>query len=203
MLDSPFNLDEAVTVLRRGGVVAFSSPSSYGLAADIGSREALARLVALKGRMPDHPFPVLVEGAEMAARWCRRPPPPGVESLLDSSWGVPVTLVVPAAPHVAPEVTGPDHTIALRRAVHPVESALVRAAGVALTATSANPTGAPPFARQVELSEWLPRDGHFGVLAGEEPWNEAPSTLLNMAAEPPQVLRQGTATLQQVLDQIG
>ena len=49
------SVDDAVRVLRAGGLVAFPTETVYGLGADAASVDALARLYAVKGRPLDHP----------------------------------------------------------------------------------------------------------------------------------------------------
>ena len=57
------DLDVAVAVLRRGGLVAIPTETVYGLAADASNEAAVRRIFAVKGRPADHPLIVHVAGA--------------------------------------------------------------------------------------------------------------------------------------------
>ena len=64
-------LDEAVAVLKRGGLVAFPTETVYGLGADAGNPAAIAKLYAAKGRPADHPVIVHVAGMAQLNEWAR------------------------------------------------------------------------------------------------------------------------------------
>lgn len=121
-----------------GGVVLYPTETVYGLGGRACDSEAALRVSAIKGRAM-LPLIVLVnelpEGLEPSAR-----------ALAGALWPGPVTLIVPAIPlpgGVAPEVLGPEGTLALRWSPHPVARALVAQVGP-ITSTSANRHGEPP-----------------------------------------------------------
>lgn len=133
----------AAAALGRGELVCFPTETTYGLAARIDDPVALARLVALKGRDPDAPF-ALIAGDTAAARALAATWPAVADELAAAHWPGPLTLVVPARAGLPPEVVGPGGGVGVRVSSHPWALALSRAAGVSITATSANPSGAPP-----------------------------------------------------------
>src|SRR5262245_3753582 len=96
-------IDRAAHVLQAGGIVCFPTETMYGLAVDIRSATALARLVAVKGRDPNAPFGLIVRDADsaktLAAVW-----PDAADRLARAHWPGPLTLVVPAADALAPEL---------------------------------------------------------------------------------------------------
>jgi L-threonylcarbamoyladenylate synthase len=134
-------LAEAVAVLRAGGIVCCPTESTYGLAVDASSAEALARLVALKGRDARSPFG-LIAGDRAQARAVARIWPEAAERLASRIWPGPLTLVVPPAEGVAPELIGP-HGVGVRVPGHPLARAVAAALGGPITATSANRSGQP------------------------------------------------------------
>ncbi|MBJ7307543.1 MAG: Sua5/YciO/YrdC/YwlC family protein, partial [Acidimicrobiia bacterium] len=50
------DIDQAVAVLRGGGLVAFPTETVYGLGADASNDAAVARVFSVKGRPTDHPL---------------------------------------------------------------------------------------------------------------------------------------------------
>lgn len=135
--------DDAVAVLRQGGVVCVPTETFYGLAADIASTAALALITEIKGRDPSSPFGLMAadiaQARRLAAVW-----PALAQTLAERFWPGPLTLVVPAAPGLPDEIVGPAGGVGVRVPGHDVPVALARALGRPITATSANPGGLPP-----------------------------------------------------------
>ena len=99
------DIDAALDVLRRGGLVAFPTETVYGLGADASNRGALRRLYEVKGRPREHPVIVHIADAAALTSWAADVPPEA-RRLADACWPGPLTLVVPRAPAVLDEVTG-------------------------------------------------------------------------------------------------
>lgn len=133
----------AAVALRAGKLVCMPTETTYGLAADIRNRAALDALVALKGRDPRSPFALIAADADQARRLARVWSPLA-ERLARAHWPGPLTLVLPAASGLPPELVGPGGGVGVRVSSHPVPVALARALGSPITATSANPAGLPP-----------------------------------------------------------
>ncbi len=139
--DAPGALDAAGDALRAGRVVAIPTETVYGLAA-LPTPDALARVVAVKGRAPDKGLPVLIDSVEQAQAIAVVPP--AARAIASALWPGPVTLVLATRPEVSlpPLVTGDRPTVALRLPDHAVPRALARALGP-LALTSANRSGEP------------------------------------------------------------
>ncbi len=91
----PTAVEQAVAALRRGELVGLPTETVYGLAADAGNPDAVARIFAAKGRPSFNPLISHVASTDLAAR-------EGVLderalSLADVFWPGPLTLVVPFA----------------------------------------------------------------------------------------------------------
>ena len=57
------DIDNAVAILRAGGLVAFPTETVYGLGADASSADAVRKIYEAKGRPSDHPVIVHVADA--------------------------------------------------------------------------------------------------------------------------------------------
>lgn len=137
---SPAALDEAVRVLRAGGLVAFPTETVYGLGADAANPAAVARIFAAKGRPADHPLIVHVASAESARDWAATFPPLA-RTLADAFWPGPLTLILPRSAQVPDAVTGGRATVGLRIPDQPVALALLERFGGGIAAPSANRFG--------------------------------------------------------------
>ena len=132
---------EAARVLAAGGLVAFPTETVYGLGADAGSGEAIARLYAAKGRPAFNPLIAHVASAAAAHKLGRFDA--AAERLAATFWPGPLTLVLPkaqACPVAALATAGLD-SIAVRVPQHAVAQKLLHAFGRPIVAPSANRSG--------------------------------------------------------------
>jgi len=103
----------AVAALRRRSLVVFPAEALYGIAADASSPEALAHLVAVRGREPGKPILVLASDAAMIESMVRVVSP-AARRLMERFWPGPLTLVLPARRSVPALLTGGTGTIGVR-----------------------------------------------------------------------------------------
>ena len=132
---------EAARALAAGRLVAFPTETVYGLGADAGNGEAIARLYAAKGRPAFNPLIAHVASAAAARTLARFDA--AAERLATAFWPGPLTLVLPKAAGcpVADLATAGLDSIAVRVPRHPAAQALLRAFGGAVVAPSANRSG--------------------------------------------------------------
>ena len=132
---------EAGRVLKAGGLVAFPTETVYGLGADAGNGETVARLYAAKGRPTFNPLIAHV-GSLAAARELVRFDA-AAERLAAEFWPGPLTLVLvkTATCPVANLATAGLDSIAVRVPEHPVAQRILRGFEGALVAPSANRSG--------------------------------------------------------------
>ncbi len=176
-------------LLRAGEVVAIPTETVYGLAALATSAGAVRRLFEVKGRPPTNP--VIVHVADLAqARACVSAWPAVAEALARAFWPGPLTLVLPRAPIIPPEVTAGGPTVGIRWPRHPFVQALLRECGAPLAAPSAN--------RSTELSPTRPEHvlkslgGRIPAVVDGGPCPVGvESTVLDLTVEPPRILRPG------------
>lgn len=133
-------LDEAIAIVRAGGVVAMPTETVYGLAADAHNAAAVAKVFALKQRPLDHPLIVHLAQAADLERWATRVPETA-QRFAQAAWPGPLTLVLAARDDVPRQITGGQDTVALRVPDHPLARALIAGAGGAVVAPSANRFG--------------------------------------------------------------
>jgi L-threonylcarbamoyladenylate synthase len=113
-------------------------------------------------------------------------------------WPGPLTLVIPAPGVLAGEVTGGMGTVAIRVPAHAVARALCDAAGVPLTATSANLSGRPPTNSPDVVAEELGARLDLLVDAGPTPGG-SPSTIVDVTGAEPRLIRAGAVAWDAVL----
>ena len=208
MTASEDDIERAAAVLASGGLVAFPTETVYGLGADAGDPDAVARVFAVKGRPVDHPLIVHLADAGALDQWAASVPDQA-RLLADAFWPGPLTLVLERGPVVLDAVTGGRPTVALRVPDHPVARALLRAfaarregrpAGVA--APSANrfgrvsPTRAAHVAADLGDEVDLILDGGASVVGVE-------STIVDCTGPSPVVLRLGGVSIERLTEVLG
>jgi L-threonylcarbamoyladenylate synthase len=137
---SPLSIDAAVSILKRGGLVALPTETVYGLGADASNPEALKNLYAVKGRPGNHPVIVHLARIEQLSAWAKNIPQPAWDLAL-AFWPGPLTLILPRTERVPDAVTGGQDTVGIRIPSHPVARALLEAFDGGLAAPSANRFG--------------------------------------------------------------
>jgi L-threonylcarbamoyladenylate synthase len=186
-------LHEAVDVLAAGGVVALPTETFYGLAADAFQADALQRVNALKGKTAADPILLLLSHREQAAQVTGEVPAL-FDGLAARFWPGPLTLVVPASSGVPPEVTAGTGTVALRVPGLGLPRFLAGALGRPVSGVSANRTTRPPCRTAGEVAAAF-GEGLEMILDGGPAHGGAPSTILDLCASPPRVVRLGLLPL--------
>jgi len=131
----------AARCLKNGGLVAFPTETVYGLGADAGNGEAVARLYAAKGRPTFNPLiahVTNVAAARKLATFNR-----DAEKLAAAFWPGPLTLVLPKRPDCTVTdlaLAGLD-SVAVRVPAHPLAQSLLAEFGGPVVAPSANRSG--------------------------------------------------------------
>lgn len=195
------DLKRALTALRAGQAIGLPTETVYGLAADAGNAEAVARIFALKGRPADHPLIVHIAGIEQLSRFARDVPEPALR-LVQAFWPGPLTLILRRQPSVPDAVTGGQDSVGLRAPAHPVAQAVLRAFGGGLAAPSANRFGriSPTRAEHVcdEFGAAVPL-----VLDGGPCSVGIESTIVDFTGATPRILRPGRITQDDIEALIG
>ena len=186
---APADLDRVVDALRSGAPIVFPTETFYGLGARALDPAAVDRVHRIKGRPAGKPFPVIVSSLEMLEELVTRVP--GVaRTLIERYWPGALTIVLPARDGLPSGIVAGNGTIACRISSSGAATAIVRALGEPLVATSANRSGDPSprtagdAAKSLGETVSLIVDG--GTLAGV-----LGSTIVDGTQDPPSILRHG------------
>jgi L-threonylcarbamoyladenylate synthase len=128
--------------------------------------------------------------------------PAAGQALAEKFWPGPITLVLPKAPIIAPNVTAGLPTVGVRCPDHPIALALLRAFAGPIVAPSANrsnrvsPTTAEHVRQELGNSVDLILDGGPCRVGIE-------STVIDLTSTPPKILRPGSISRQDIESLIG
>jgi tRNA threonylcarbamoyl adenosine modification protein (Sua5/YciO/YrdC/YwlC family) len=189
--------DNAVKVLRAGGLVGFPTETVYGVAALASDPAALERLREIKGR-PTRPFGVHMGDPADVARYVRDVPP-AAANLIAKAWPGPVTLLLKVGGRLADkhlqnhglyDVLCADDVIGLRCPDSPVTGALLRGAGGPVVASSANRAGGRSPRSADDVLEQL--GGKIDLILDEgETRHGLDSTIVDFSGESWKIVRKG------------
>jgi L-threonylcarbamoyladenylate synthase len=162
--------------LRAGDLVIYPTDTLYAIGCRALDGAAVSRLRGAKGGEGNKPLPVIVadvaQARSMASRW-----PAQARLLADAFWPGPLTLVVPAAPGLPPELLAGARGVAIRVPGLSGARLLARLAGP-LVSTSANLAGALPCLT-VDLA--MAAFPLASLVFDIGPLDGAPSTLVDVA----------------------
>ncbi len=182
------SLQEAVTIIKQGGIVAFPTETYYGLAVDPFNEAALARLFTLKKRPEDKPLLTLISGLKQLPTLAESVPP--CFSPFMALWPAPLTLVFPARQELSRRLTAGTGTIGIRISPQPVAQRFIALCGQPITATSANLSGAPAANSGREVARHFSGNIDYILDGGTTPGG-AGSTLVGCVDGRPVLLRRG------------
>lgn len=200
--DAPDRSLRCRRTLESGGVVLLPTDTLYGLAVDGRNAEALARLNRVKGRAPSTPVLMLAADAEQAWTLLDPAAAPLAVALAGRFWPGPLTLVGPRAAGWPDAIAPGRRTVAVRVPDAAIARAAARDLGAPISGVSANRHGQPAPA---SIGEVRGIAVDLAIDAGPCPGG-APSTLLDLTARPPRVLREGAvpeAVLREALREAG
>ena len=182
----------AVEVLRSGGVVALPTDTLYGISANALDADAASRVFSVKGREEFSPLPVFVSDVNDLFLYGRDVPDVAFR-LAELFWPGKLTIVVRKSDRIPPVVSGGLVTVGLRIPDHSVPRRIVRELGAPVTATSANVSGKPALTAAsdvvAELGARLELVFDGGALSPS-----LPSTVIDVTAAPPRILREGAVS---------
>jgi len=179
----------AVERLKAGEVVALPTETVYGLAANALDPAAVAKIYEIKGRPAHNPIIVHAASLEMAHR-CVSAWPEAAQQLALAFWPGPLTMVLPRSTEVPDIVTAGGNTVGVRWPSHPFMQEVIKQCGFPLAAPSANPSNQLSPTNAGHVAKSLGRKLKLIVDGGQSQVG-IESTVIDLTAQPPRVLRPG------------
>lgn len=195
LVDGPQVRDLAAALLG-GAVAAYPTETFYALGAAAFSRKAVDRVFRMKGRDASKPLSFIVSDMDMIGE-ISSSLPPAFKILAGEFWPGPLTLVLPAAAGLPERLLGPGRTIAVRIPPLAWLRAVVRELSEPLTATSANLAGEKELAEPAGVIALFDGKVDLIVDGGPAPGG-LPSTIVDLTAAAPRILRQGRIPAAQI-----
>ncbi|GAA4674137.1 L-threonylcarbamoyladenylate synthase [Streptomyces buecherae] len=193
--DRKTGLREAASAIRRGELVVLPTDTVYGVGADAFSAEAVADLLAAKGRGRGMPSPVLV-GSPNTLHGLVTDFSEQAWELVDAFWPGALTLVARHQPSLTWDLGETRGTVAVRMPLHPVAIELLTEFGP-MAVSSANLTGHPSPQDCDAAQDMLGDSISVYLDAGPTP-AAVPSSIVDVTGKVPVLLRAGALSADQL-----
>ncbi len=193
-------INEAVRTVKSGRLVVMPTDTVYGLGADAFDSRAVAALLSAKGRGRDMPVGVLV-GSWHTIEGLVYSVPAEARELIRAFWPGALSLVVKQAPSLQWDLGDARGTVMLRMPLHPVAIELLRETGP-MAVSSANISGQPPATTAADAQRQL-GDLVDVYLDGGPAEQSAASTIVDLTAATPRLLREGPVSAEAVARVLG
>jgi L-threonylcarbamoyladenylate synthase len=187
------SLDEAVNTISRGGLVVLPTDTVYGIGADAFDADAVAALLAAKGRGRQMPPPVLVPDVRTLDGLATEVSDEA-RALVEAFWPGGFTIILRSQPSLHWDLGETHGTVALRMPDHPAALALLRRTGP-MAVSSANRTGSPAAVEVADAVEQLGDPVACYLDGGTAPGGVA-STIVDATGEQLRVVRTGAISLE-------
>lgn len=181
------DLNQAVQILKQGGVVAFPTDTVFGLGVVYNKEEALMKLKAAKGRPENKPIPTMVASLEQIEEiaYVDEISAKLIKAFMPGAF----TIILKKKPCVPDYATNGFDTIGIRMPNDAFDLELISKCGKAMLVTSANQSGLPSTMNDNDALSQL--DGRIdAIIAGESGGDQA-STIVDATKENYPIIRQG------------
>ena len=198
---SASRIDEAAQILLSENVVAFPTETVYGLGANALSSQAVSKIYKAKNRPPDNPLILHVASLKALRSLMGDQEIPRIyEPLIATFWPGPLTLLLPLdrqKTKISELCTSGQDTFAVRMPEHPLALALLHHSGLCLAAPSANTSTRPSPTTAQHVHHDL--KGRISLVLDGGPCTVGlESTVVDGLVSPPQILRPGGISIEQL-----
>lgn len=193
----------AAEQIKNGQVLGMPTDTFYGLAADPFNLRAVERVYEIKSRSRHKPLSLLIDSVDQAEELAQELPS-AFYLLARRFWPGPLTIIVRAAARLPLKVTANSGNVALRVPAAPIPLAVIKTAGLPITATSANLSGASECTTAQAVKDQLADRIPLIVDGGTSP-REVASTIIDLSQPDGQwkVIRQGAIPSEQIAEMFG
>ena len=171
----------AADQIRSGEVLGMPTDTFYGLAADPFNLRAVDKVYDIKTRSRHKPLSLLIGSTDQAEELAK-PLPEEFYALARKFWPGPLTIIVKAGSRLPLKVTANTGNVALRVPNAKIPLAVVTAAAIPITATSANLSGASECTSAEQVRDQLQGRINIIVDGGTSPRDVA-STIVDLSDE--------------------
>lgn len=188
------NLDEAIKILKQGGIVIYPTDTAFGIGCRIDIPTSIEKLFAIRKRPKTQATPVLVNSIAMAGRYFHSPLSDDVRQVMDNYWPGALTVVYKCKKDMVPPlVRGGGETVGMRMPNHKIPLEIIDRLGIPILGPSANFHGeATPYGYSQLDKQFIKLVDY--VIEGKCFIGNV-STVVDCTSKPIKIIRQGGVKL--------
>lgn len=195
------DIKKAAELIRMGETVVFPTETVYGLGANALDSGAVKKIFAAKGRPSDNPLIVHIADFKEAGKFVAEIPEIA-NVLAEKFCPGPLTMIFKKKACIPDEVSAGLDTVGIRIPEDKIAREFLTECGVPVAAPSANISGRPSPTSFTHVAEDM--TGRVaGIIHGGNAGVGVESTVLDLTAEIPTVLRPGGVSVEQLREVLG
>ena len=186
-------IEELANILKNDGVISVPTDTVYGICGSINSKKAYQKIIKIKERAENKPFPIMCADKEQIKSIAIINEK--AEQLINAFMPSPITLVLKKKGIIPDYVGNGKETIAVRMATSKTMEELIKKVGNPLFMTSANKSEKPTCTNLEEIEKQCPLLD--GIMEGEVSFGKA-STIVDCSSNEIKILRLGPISEEQI-----
>ena len=185
-------IDEAVKVIKKGGVVVFPTETVYGIGVDSSNEEAIKKLYKVKRRPLSQKISILVGSIQMLEQVTQNIS--YVEQkLIKNFFPGPLTLILHKKDIIPDILTNNEDIVGFRMPQNKVALDIINKLGNPIATSSANRAGEPSGVNLKDIRNSFEDDVDFYIDGGNSKIGIG-STIVQVIDETPHIIREGIIT---------
>lgn len=189
-------LEQAAELIKQGKIVVFPTETVYGIGTNGLDENAVKKLYEVKQRPLSKPISLLVSNMEMVNLIAKDITE--VEyKIMEKFFPGPLTIILKKKEIVPDILTAGQDTVGVRMPRGEIARKLVEGANVPIAAPSANISGEPSGTNLQEIKKHFEGKVDYFIDGGNSELGLS-STIVQVVDGKPQILRQGSITLEQI-----
>jgi L-threonylcarbamoyladenylate synthase len=185
-------VDTAISILKKGGIIAYPTETFYGLGVKYDIEQSLERLYEIKKRPKEKAMPLII-GSIKQLSLITEFISGSARELIDRFWPGPLTILFTARPALSEYVVS-KNKVAVRIPGESFALRLAAASEFPITATSANISGMTPADSASMIYEYFD-DRVDLIIDGGRTKGGMPSTIVDATEDTIKVIRKGAIEL--------
>lgn len=144
-------INQALDVLKKGGVILYPTDTVWGIGCDATNEEAVRKVFEIKKRSDSKSLVLLANDLDMVARFVKEIPSIAIDLVEVND--KPMTIIYPQGQMLAPSTMAQDGSVGIRIPLNDFCRELVKRLRKPLVSTSANISGEPTPQKFSEISD--------------------------------------------------
>ncbi len=180
-------VDEAVAILRQGGVIIYPTDTVYGIGCDITQKNAIERIYRAKEMTKQKPLSFVCPDLKDISRYAQVNT--SMYRILKRYLPGPYTFILPAMRSVPKTLVSKQRTVGIRIPEHPFTLALAQELGRSIISTSVNMSERTFASDPAEFASHY--EGKVDLIIDSGPAYSELSSVIDLTGPVPVVLREG------------